>query len=305
MFNLVKDKKGIVKQLTFNKPLERYYIPFDKGVIHEELAKQFAENNWNYFSVIVKTEQLEEKLWDDPKHAHKSYSVYCSLVQREAIEKAQGHFFSQEEVDQIFEDFQFPKERYNWKDEEKEKTHLVTEIIDAIYDAQVKMQYPAVIEEFKRECRYEIDEETGDEVKVPKDVFEKRWKKRQLEIFLPRVDEDIRRTLPNTPEPFGGFTLLAQYFFIEKEDKIEWASGSYAGSQTRYDFGLMGHLFATLTKKYNKTIPTYLFKNTKNNEFQYIEEWKTFKVDRCELTGNYPVRWENSEPLFEGLLFER
>lgn len=66
----------------------------------------------------------------------------------------------------------------------------------------------------------------------------------------------------------------------------------------------MGHIFATLTKKYNKTIPTYFFKNTKNNDFKYIQECETFKVDRSELTGNYPARWEKSESLFQGLLFD-
>lgn len=279
MFNLEKNKKGIVKKLTFDKPLERLYIPHDWDVVHEELAKEYGKEPWNYLTVIVRTEQMDEKLWDDPRHAHRSYSTYCSEVEEEARDRARENLFSSKEIEKIFKKYKFPKERYNWEDEEEEENYreipLDTEIKDAIYDAQVKMHYPAVIEEFKRECLYEEDEETGEEVKVSPKVFEKKWKERQLEIFLPRVDEEVDRALPNTPEPFDTSSYLTQFFFIEKNDKIEWASGSGDGSQTRYDFGLMGHLFATLTKKYQKTIPTYFFKNNAQNEFQYINSTKS------------------------------
>ncbi len=165
------------------------------------------------------------------------------------------------------------------------------------------MHYPFIVEEFKRECRYEYDEKLDEEIKLSQKAFEKKWKDRQLEIFLPRVHEDVERVFPNAPEPFGHNNYLAQYFFIEKEAEIEWTYGASSGSMTRYTQGLMGHLFATLTKKYRKSIPTYFFKNTKNNDFQYVQSWKKLKVDRHELTGNYPADWEQSESLFKGLLF--
>lgn len=311
MFTFSKNKSGIVSQFSFNKPLEYLHLPCTWEIVHEELAEQYAKMPWKYCAVIVQTEPLEEKLWDDPKHAHRSYDVWCSEVEREARERAQDNYFTPEEIETIFKEHQFPKERYNWEepdddgeDENWDEKNIETEIKDAIFDAQVKMLYPAVIEEFKKECRYEYDEDSGEEVKVAPHIFAQKWKKRQLEIFLPRVDESVERVLPNAPEPFR-HTSFAQYFFIEKEDKIEWVHGSGIGSQTRYAHGLMGHLFATLTKKYGKSIPTYFFTNTKKNDFKYIQEWSSFKVDRSELTGNYPVRWEHSESLFKGQLFEQ
>jgi hypothetical protein len=307
MFILTKDKNNCIKQLTFNKPLHHYWLPNNWEIVHEDMAKQFAKMPWNYMTVIVETEPLAEKLWDDPRHAHISYTTLCSEVEEMARERARDHFFTDSQIESIFKKNRFPKNRYNWEAEEGEvddEEPIEIELKDAIYDAQVKMLYPEVVEEFKEECRYEYDDKSDEEVKLAPRAFAKKWKKRQLEIFFPRVHEESQRAFPNTPEPFGHSTSFAQYFFIEKEDKVEWILGSSIGSQTRYAHGLMGHIFATLTKKYKKTIPTYFFKHTKNNDFKFIKEWKTYKVDRSELTGNYPARWEKSESLFKGLLFD-
>jgi hypothetical protein len=306
MLSLIKDKKNIIKQLTFNKPLEHYGLSNNWEVVHEDMARQFAKTPWNYLTVIVETEPLAEKLWDDSRHAHISYTTLCSELEERAREQAEGHFFTESQIENIFKKHQFPKDRYNWEDEEEEydkETPIETELKDAIFDAQVKMLYPRIIEEFKEECRYEYDEQLDEEIKLAPRAFAKKWKKQQLEIFLPRVHKHMQRAFPNTPEPFGHFASVAQYFFIEKEDQVEWVFGAGSGSQTRYAHGLMGHVFATLTKKYNKTIPTYFFKNTKNNDFKYIQKWETFKVDRRDLTGNYPAYWETSESLFKDLLF--
>lgn len=303
MFTLLKEKNGNVRQLTFKKTLEYFHVPHEWKLVHEELAEEYAKMPWNYLTVIIETESLDERLWDDPKHTLITNEIWCCEVELEARKRAQNHFFTSEEIENIFKENQFPQTRYNWKEEDC-KERIKTELEDAIYEAQVKMLYPEIVEEFKRECRYEYDEDQEEEIKLSSHAFAKKWKKRHLEIFLPRVHQNAKRVFPNTPEPFG-HSSFAQYFLIEKEHKIEWVYGASSGSYTRYAHGLMGHLFATLTKKYNKTIPTYYFKNTKKNDFKYIEEWDSFKVDRHELTGNYPARWEHSEPLFEGLLFDK
>ena len=305
IFTLTKNKNNIIKKLTFDKPLHNYWLPNNWEVTHADMAKQFAKMPWNYTTVIVQTEPLAQKLWDDPRHAHISYSTLCSEVEEMARERARDLFFNDSQIENIFKKNRFPKNRYNWEEEGEvdDEEPIEIELKDAIYDAQVKMLYPAVVEEFKEECRCEYDEKSEEEVKLAPRAFAKKWKKRQLEIFLPRIHEQSQRAFPNTPEPFGHSTSFAQYFFIEKEDKVEWILGSSIGSQTRYAHGLMGHIFATLTKENNKIIPTYFFKHTKHNDFKYIQEWETFKVDRSDLTGNYPARWETSESLFEGLLF--
>jgi hypothetical protein len=310
MFTFAKDKNNNVTRFEFEKPLEHYYIPHSWELVHEELAEKFASMAWNYRTVIVVTEPMEEKLWDDPKYAHISYSTYCSEVEERARELArEKSFFSDAQIEKIFKKHNFPKERYNWEDDEDDEEDrqmpIVTELKDAIYDAQVKMLYPKIIQEFKDECRYDYDDESGEEVKLAPQAFAKKWKERELEIFLPRVHEESHRAYPNIPSPFGHSTSLGQYFFIESEDKIEWVFGAWIGSSTRYAHGLMGHVFATLTKKYKKTIPTYYFKITNRNEFRYIKQWESFKVERHELTGNYPADWEESEPLFKGMLFSR
>lgn len=304
MIQIAKDKNNNIKQLTFNKPLDYYRLSNNWDMVHEDLAKEYAKKPWNYLTVMVEMEPLAEKLWNDPRHAHTSYTVLCSEVEEKARKRMENQFFNESEIEDIFTQHQFPKERYNWEDDEEDReTPIISELKDAIYDAQVKMLYPEVIKEFKEECRYEYDEESDEEVKLTSSAFSKKWKKRQLEIFLPRIYEDSQRVFPNAPEPFGHFCSFCQYFFIEKENKIEWIFGSSSGSQTRYAHGLMGHIFATLTKKYKKTIPTYLFKHTTNNDFKFVQEWDTFKVDRMELTGNYPARWDKSESLFKELLF--
>jgi len=307
MFTFSKNKNGIISKFSFIKPLDYFHILSSWEVVHEELAEQFAKMPWNYLTAIVQTETLAEGLWNDPKHAHSTYEVWCSEVEEEARKRVQGKYFTPEEIENIFKEKQLPKVRYNWEeedsDEELDEENIETQIKDAIFDAQIKMLYPEVVKEFKEECLYEYEEESGESVKLAPRAFAQKWEKRQLEIFLPRAHESVERVFPHTPEPFGG-SSFSQYYFIEKEDKIEWVSGSGRGSQTRYTHGLMGHLFATLTKKHNKVIPTYCFKNTNKNDFKYIQEWETFKVDRSDLTGNYPIRWEPSESLFKGLLLD-
>lgn len=308
MFTFAKDKNNNVTHFEFTKPLEHYYIPHSWNLVHEELAEQFTKASHSYSTVIVATEPLEEKLWDDPKHVHISYSTYCSEMEERARELARESFFTDAQIENIFKKHNFPKERYNWEDDEDEEDRempIEIELKDGIYDAQVKMLYPKVIEEFKDECRYDYDAETDEEVTLAPKAFAKKWKERGLEIFLPRVHEKSQRTYPNVPSPFGHSASLSQYFFIESEDKIEWVFGASIGSGTRYAHGLMGHVFATLIKKYKKNIPTYYFKINKHNEFKYIKQWKSLKVERWELTGNYPADWEKSEPLFKGMLFSR
>lgn len=224
MFSLTKDKNNIVKKLTFNKPLHYYYLPNNWDMIHEDMAQQFAKMPWNYATAIVQTEPLAQKLWDDPRHAHISYTTLCSEVEERAREQAGDHFFSDSQIADIFKKNRFPKNRYNWEEEGEvdDEKPIEIELKDAIYDAQVKMLYPEIVEEFKEECRYEYDEKTEEEVKLAPKAFAKKWKKRQLEIFLPRVDERSQRAFPNTPEPFDHSTSFTQYFFIEKEDKVEW-----------------------------------------------------------------------------------
>src|SRR3984885_3417579 len=145
MFSFTKDKNNNIKKLTFDKPLNHYYIPHDWEIVHEDMAKQFAKMPWNYLTIIVQTEPMAEKLWDDPKHAHISYTTLCSEVEESARRQAGDHFFNDSQIEGIFKKNRFPKNRYNWEAEEGEvddEVPIETELKDAIYDAQVKMLYP-------------------------------------------------------------------------------------------------------------------------------------------------------------------
>ncbi len=307
MFTFEKTKTSIIKNLVFNKSLD-YFSKYSKGVkddTHSALAKIFSEHQYKCCLVMMTEEHLDEKLYEDPSHLQITNHLLVSEVEEEARDRVERSYYSSDELEKIFKEREYPRKTYNWKtDPKREIEHQIT---DAIFQSQAFEYYPDVVALFKEMCKYDYDEETGDEIRLTKSAAKKRWEKRLKEIHLPRVSATYERVYPNTPKPFNYWdhrNPWQQYFFIDQGDHIAWTKGGSGGSHQRYENGLLSHTFAMLEHDYDFEIPTYYFEHSSMNEFKFVDESKCLRLISWELTGNYREDLQKTKYLFQGKLVD-
>jgi hypothetical protein len=107
------------------------------------------------------------------------------------------------------------------------------------------------------------------------------------------------------PAPFCHWdsrNRFQQWFFIRRGDSIEYHQGGSGSSQQRETQGRYGHVFATLSARHGKRIPTHVLMYSETNRLLMVRKYDTFKAVNEELVGNYHADWGETGSLFSGRL---
>ena len=199
---------------------------------------------------------------------------------------------------------------------EKENEQFKNNLVDKVYHTQVKLLEFELLENYKRTAKYKVDQETGEYVEdengelieLSEDEWLQAWDALILELTMPRTIIEYKRKYNYMPEPYCHWdyrNFWQQYFFIEDGNDNLYACGGTGSSSQREINGLMTHTFATLTKQYNKQIPTLIYEYNEHNEFILINSYESFKTLPHELNGNYRnerINHETIKELFQDLL---
>jgi hypothetical protein len=306
MIVIKKNNKNIISDLTFEKPLD-YYTSASSfwKVDHDKILKDVASKCSSFASVIISIQNLNDSLWDDPTHMHKTNYLLVSEVREEARRRMQNHYYNDEELKCIFSEFELPDWNVNYGEKkEEEDRKFKIEIEDAIFEAQEFQLFHDIVNEFKEGCHWKYDEEKDKEIKLSKKDFLKKWEKEKLRIFMPRVRTEYKRVY-HMPKPFSHWdhrNLFQQWYFFEGVGKIYYAQGGSGSSGQREHQGRFAHVFATLEKIYKKKLPTYCLSYNSRNQLCFIRKYNSFKAVNRELSGNYPADHSKLHELFKGRL---
>jgi hypothetical protein len=293
--------------ITFDRPLEaKGHRPgsFDR-VDHEAIAKDIADAGYTVASVVVVCQDLRQELRDNPKYMHITNDIGISQVQFEARKRLMNKPMGQEEVQGLIAKFELPTWKKNYgEDRDEADGQFKTQLLDAIFEAQEQIGIFEIMEELKRECRWDYDEETDEERERSEEEAQREWEQIRLEQVMPQVLTEFERVY-RLPEPFCFWdprNRFQQWYFVQKPDVVEYYQGGSGSSQQRETQGRYAHTFATLSRRFGKKIPTTVLRYTGENKLQLVKEYSTFRAIGEELTGNYKADARDKEKLFEGML---
>lgn len=308
MIQIKCKNQNVVDEVLFSKPLDyEWNLSGDDKLNHETMAKYFAENKCKCASIIITIQHLNNSLYDDPNHMHKTNHLMCSIVEEEARERSLNRYYNGEELQKIIEKYELPKWAVNFGDnQEEENKKFRVELEDAIFEAQKNQHYCEIINEYMEMCRYDYNEETEEDTKRTDDQFQKAWTQEKEKIFMPRYRTRYDRVY-HMPDPFCHWDYrnpFQQYYFIELDNVIYWTKGGTGSSGQREHHGRYAHTFAMLEHNYKYTIPTYCFLYDEMNIFRHVKDYKTFKAIVFDLYGNYGVDWSETKYLFEERLLK-
>lgn len=305
LIDVEASKNGLVKRIIATKRLRQFDFRVDG---HEEVAKRVVDDGLMTASIIVSTRHLSEELLDDQRHVHRTNELWPSEVEDEARKRIGNDYLSIGDVEELKK----KHELHDWKDnftsgakKREQDIEFSGQLLDSIFDSQVKALYPEIMEEMKAECLYVYDEDNDKERKLSKKQHDAAWSKRKAEILLPRVHTWFARVY-RMPEPLKHWddrNRWQQWYLVGTDKGMDWTVGGSAGSGQREEHGKMGHAFALLESQ-GQAIPTWMMLYDERNRLNLVNRYETFKVMRNDLTGNYQADWQKTKKLFKGRLLE-
>jgi hypothetical protein len=236
---------------------------------------------------------------------HVTNEITLSEVRREAQRRLTNRYFSDEQCDALLKQFDLPQWKKNYGDDlEESNRRFKIEINDAILSAQEQMVVFDTLEELREQCRWDYDEEKDEERKRSDEEFQREWDRSKLEKVMPGIIPVYERVYA-MPEPFRHWdsrNRFQQWYFIQRDNKIEYHQGGSGSSQQREKQGRYGHVFAVLSSHHNMRIPTYVLIYDETNRLLLMQEYESFKAVDQELVGNYRADWKEINSLFDGML---
>jgi len=285
------------------------YTPLWEVDDHNILAEKYKDKKC--VSVIVFHKRLKDELYDDPKHMLKTNKLLLNQITQDAIKKIGNNWWSQDYIQTLISQHNIPLWASN-DSTEKENNAFKQKVFDEIYQSQILIESIKLLDQYKIAIEHKFNEddeeycydENDDPILLSEDEYNQLLEKKLLDWCMPKLMIEYSRNYNHAPEPFNHWdnrNFWQQYFFIENDNGDSYVQGGMASSGQRENQGRFAHTFATLTKKYNKTIPTILHVYDENNVFKPLTAYETFKVLPHELSGNYQSN-ENIKELFDGLL---
>ena len=296
-----------VTNITFAAALDReYHRPssFD-AVDHEEIAEELSSSAKGFASVIIVCQRLKDSLWDDPEHMHIKNDIVVSEVQREARTRLMNRYYSQDELQELIEKFELKTWKQNYGSDKEDEDHkFKIAVEDALFQQQELLAMFDVMGELREQCWWDYDEDTDEERKRTEEEFQAEWDRVKVEKTVPGVWSTYDRVYA-MPTPFDHWDYrnrFQQWYFIHTDTGIGYRRGGSGSSGQREDQGRYAHVFATLTTKFGKSIPTYILEYTETNELVLVRQYDMFRAVDQELTGNYHADYRGRETVFRGML---
>lgn len=280
---------------------------------HEAIASLIAKNNWPCYMAIVNSERLDDSLWEDPTKLHKTNYVSLSEGLYDVRRNMMNRYFKEEDLKGFFKKYEFPLDRYNFKEDEEKERRLKFEVEDALFQYQEQVELFELVTEAVKDAEYELDgegyvvfDDNDEPVKAKPEDVEKNRKVILERFLIPRVYTKHERVY-DMPKPFHYWDSRSkwhQYFFVDIPSGgiTTFSIGGGGSSCRREDNGRWAHVFATLRGKYGIKIPTKVFLYNKFNEMKLIEESEEFQTLRFDITGNYQMEWKESEKIMTGMI---
>ena len=303
MYHLDVGKGGIVTDFRFVRPVQPAGGADPFAVDHDRRAAELARGDARFASVLILAAPLRSDLYDDPRYMHKTNHILVSEVEGEARKRMINRYMSDRDAVRLLRKQRIPL----WEDNVvPDDGSFKRKLIDAVWKAEEESLFPEIVEEFWEEARFEYDESTDEERELAPAAFRKKWAKRRLEIFLPRVETEHRRAY-SMPEPFGYWdprNPFQQWFFIDDGESISYAQGGPGGSGQREAMGRYAHLFVTLARRHRREAPTDVLQYTETNQLRRLRHYDRFMVLNRDLTGNYQADHAQVARLFKGRLLD-
>lgn len=301
MIKVKMTNSNLVQDITFDKSLD--YLSEHQEEFsnykHETIANAYAEKGYKVGSVLIGKEILSEKLWDDPRHCHHTNNIIISKVQEEARRRFTNNYYNHDELVATMTKYGIHAWETNYKvgEEKKNSDHKFKfQLEDFMFKAQEEMLYPEIVKDLTKHTKYKLDDcgylledEDGGFIAVDEVTAKQQYQDELEKIFMPRVQTVYDRVI-HMPKPFDYWDArnnFQQYFLVDKGKALYHTHGGSGSSKQREHQGRYAHVFATLEKDYEYTIPTYTFHYNSNNKMVFLKEYTNFRSINRELSGNY------------------
>jgi len=325
MLKMIRNENDRV--LTIKFPDDRFIrswgdrILMDHDGKHEDLALAIAEAGYETYSVIVLCGHLRSELYQDPMFCTRTSHHNLSRLEEDARREEGNHYYTDEEVQNIIDGNELSLIK-NWgdHDDSKENLEFRMKIKDYIYANKIYRHFPVLLERFKEECSYKVDElgycvedEEGEPIPLSDDDAEKQYQQLLPGYISPRTGMEAERNYA-MPAPFSHWDRrnhFQQFFFVEappeegkKHRRIQVSIGGSGSSGSRQTQGLWAHAFAHQAKYYDVEAPTWFLVYNRDNELMHVKESSRFHAFNRELGGNYQrgLRGDDKDELFKGRL---
>lgn len=304
MYLLELSKRGIVTDFRFDRPIRSAAGSADPfSVDHDRRAAELARGDSRFASILILIAPLRGDLLDDPRYMRKTNHIIASEVEEEARKRMVNRYMSEKEAVRLLRKNGIPLRESNSVDDNRS---FKMKLVDLIWEAQKNSHIPEIVDEFREETRFDYDETTDVERELSPAAFRKAWEKRRLEIFLPRVETELRRVY-SMPEPFSFWdprNPFQQWFFVDDGETISYAQGGPGSSGQREAMGRYAHLFVTLAKRHGREAPTDVLQYTETNQLRLLHHFDRFMVLNRDLTGNYRAESAGVARRFKGRLLD-
>lgn len=300
--------KDLINLLEHNK-IEYLNTPYSRDGSHKEFVKQWKDKDVEFFTVLIREECLEQKIWEDPKFFNKTPNTHCSFVE----EQVRG-MLNCEDYDKIWD---IVKKHYGEKDTDESRkiigkefdsyadafhTGLYREVEDREMDSWCFYRWCDLMAETKKDDEWEEEEYNSAWELIIKKRYEDEYKKHRKEIYLVRYVHDYTRRHDWMPKGLigAGRSGAWQTYYVKEDDTLHHITGHSRGSGTRFNHGYMGHAFAEL-QTLGKPIKSFLLRINSDSELEYKEQHNELVLNNIDLTGNYGIDYDKSKEILKNI----
>ena len=288
-----------IKNLTqnsdkvMNKELIHSYINYPKldQVTHESFAKSLYKEGICCYSILMISELLDGDLNEDSKFMKRTNDIIVPRAIEASRQKLTNKWYSKEKINNLLNKYDLPLKADNFSEDEKTHREHVLKLEDGIFEMQQQIEMFNYLNEIKEDCKLEYDEDGNFVRELSDKEAEQVFLKVLEEELMPRVWLKYERVY-NLPHPLNIWdrrNMFQQWFFIERENSIQFTRGGSGGSLQRHLLGLYSHTFAYLEKEYNQKCPTGVWKYNSKNETELFKEYSSHRSFLIDLIGNYKL----------------
>lgn len=288
-----------------NKTLNSNYIGYPKldQLTHENLAKSLHDEEACCYSIIVVSDSLDNNFCEDSNYMKRTNNIIISKALEDIRKKITNKWYDKEKINHLLNKYKIPLNADNYTDEKVHRKYL-SNLEDGVLEMQQQIELFNYLTDLKEACRWKYDEEGWEIGELSKEEAEELFKQSLEEVLMPRVYSTYER-IYDLPYPLNSWdqrNIFQHWFFIEKENDIQFVRGGSGGSMQRHLLGLYSHAFAYLENKYNQKCPTGIWKYNSKNKMELYEEFSTHKTFLIDLVGNYKPSENTIDALFNGKL---
>jgi len=232
---------------------------------HKEIVRRIRESNSHPFTIIIISELLDDKYWNNKK--------YVKITREKIISELDEAVFRHLE-------FEINRRMSEYLEHHKDPEDIYLKKL-------IKEYYPYA----KKHLKYDYQE-----------IYPRSWKRKltMKRLTKPRIKtrRERRYDLP-APLDFWDSRNSYQQYFIISEDKTICKGGSGSSGQREVQ-SAYGYAFALVNKEYK--IPSYLFIYDRNNELRFIDSIDRLCLVPHDVGSNYSLDRQTADTLMEDVL---